>query len=184
MLFASSSPGSTLKSDMTTAAPSLTKRSAQPAPIPSAARVMIATLLCSIPIINPLAPPPQFPSRRRSLCGYSSTRNIFPRLGANRNPPPLCTGPLLIHISPMGPLSGYKIVEMAGIGPAPMCAMLLADMGADLLVIDRTADSGLGIPVNAKYDLLRRGRRSVALDLKRAEAVQTVLRLVEQADAL
>ncbi|HEY2107936.1 MAG TPA: CaiB/BaiF CoA-transferase family protein, partial [Candidatus Binataceae bacterium] len=73
---------------------------------------------------------------------------------------------------------------MAGIGPAPMCAMLLADMGADVLCIDRTSDSGLGIPVNAKYDLLRRGRRSVALDLKRPEAVQTVLRLVEQADAL
>src|SRR5579863_9958446 len=84
----------------------------------------------------------------------------------------------------MGPLSGYKIIEMAGIGPAPMCAMLLADMGADVLCIDRTADSGLGIPVNAKYDLLRRGRRSVALDLKRPEAVETVLRLVQQADAL
>jgi alpha-methylacyl-CoA racemase len=65
-----------------------------------------------------------------------------------------------------------------------MCAMLLADMGADVLAIDRTADSGLGIPMNAKYDLLRRGRRSVALDLKRPEAVQAVLRLVEQADAL
>ena len=84
----------------------------------------------------------------------------------------------------MGPLSGFKIVEMAGIGPAPMCAMLLADMGADVLCIDRTTDSGLGIPVNAKYDLLRRGRRSVALDLKRPEAVETVLRLVQQADAL
>jgi alpha-methylacyl-CoA racemase len=84
----------------------------------------------------------------------------------------------------MGPLSGFKIVEMAGIGPAPMCAMLLADMGADVLSIDRTTASGLGIPVNAKYDLLRRGRRSVALDLKRPEAVQTVLRLVQQADAL
>jgi alpha-methylacyl-CoA racemase len=84
----------------------------------------------------------------------------------------------------MGPLSGYRIIEMAGIGPAPMCAMLLADMGADVLCIDRTADSGLGIPVNAKYDLLRRGRRSIALDLKRPEAVQTVLRLVDSADAL
>ncbi len=84
----------------------------------------------------------------------------------------------------MGPLSGYKIIEMAGIGPAPMCAMLLADMGAEVLCIDRTADSGLGIPVNAKYDLLRRGRRSVALDLKRPEAVHAVLRMVERADAL
>jgi alpha-methylacyl-CoA racemase len=84
----------------------------------------------------------------------------------------------------MGPLSGYKIIEMAGIGPAPMCAMLLADMGADVLLIDRTTGSDLGIPLNAKYDLLKRGRRSVALDLKRPEAVATVLRLVAQADAL
>ncbi len=84
----------------------------------------------------------------------------------------------------MGPLSGYRIVEMAGIGPAPMCAMLLADLGADVLLIDRIADSGLGIQVDARYDLLRRGRRSVALDLKRPEAVEVVLRLVERADAL
>ena len=69
----------------------------------------------------------------------------------------------------MGPLSGYKIVEMAGIGPAPMCAMLLADMGADVLLIDRTTDSDLGIPMPPKYDLFKRGRRSVALDLKRPE---------------
>src|SRR5579871_1062167 len=84
----------------------------------------------------------------------------------------------------MGPLSGYRIVEMAGIGPAPMCAMLLADLGADVLLIDRIADSGLGIQVDARYDLLRRGRRSVALDLKRPEAVEVVLRMVERADAL
>ena len=84
----------------------------------------------------------------------------------------------------MGPLSGYKIIEMAGIGPAPMCAMLLADMGADVLLIDRTTGSDLGIPLSAKYDLLKRGRRSVALDLKRPEAVATVLRLIAQADAL
>ncbi len=84
----------------------------------------------------------------------------------------------------MGPLSGYKIIEMAGIGPAPMCAMLLADMGADVLLIDRTTGSDLGIPLSAKYDLLKRGRRSVALDLKRPEAVATALRLIAQADAL
>ena len=93
--------------------------------------------------------------------------------------------PKLIHSNRiMGPLSGYKIIEMAGIGPAPMCAMLLADMGADVLLIDRTTGSDLGIPLSAKYDLLKRGRRSVALDLKRPEAVATVLRLIEQADAL
>jgi alpha-methylacyl-CoA racemase len=84
----------------------------------------------------------------------------------------------------MGPLIGYKIIEMAGIGPAPMCAMLLADMGADVLLIDRMSDSGLGVPVRAKYDLLRRGRPSVALDLKHPEAIETVLRVAQQADAL
>jgi alpha-methylacyl-CoA racemase len=84
----------------------------------------------------------------------------------------------------MGVLSGYRIIELAGIGPAPMCAMLLSDMGADVLRIDRTADAGLGIAMQTKYSLLNRGRRSVALDLKRAEATETVLRLVERADAL
>ena len=84
----------------------------------------------------------------------------------------------------MGPLSGYRIVEFAGIGPAPMCAMLLSDMGAEVLLIDRTASAGLGIAMEAKYNLLNRGRRSVALDLKRREAIQVALRLIERADAL
>ncbi len=84
----------------------------------------------------------------------------------------------------MGVLSGYRVVELAGIGPAPMCAMLLADMGADVVRIDRLADAGLGVPVQTKYSLLNRGRRSVALDLKRPEATDTVLRMVEKADAL
>ncbi|MHB8380984.1 MAG: CaiB/BaiF CoA transferase family protein [Candidatus Binataceae bacterium] len=84
----------------------------------------------------------------------------------------------------MGVLSGYKIVELAGIGPGPMCAMLLSDMGADVLRIDRTADAALGIAMETKYSLLNRGRRSVALDLKRPEAIEAVLKLVEKADAL
>ena len=84
----------------------------------------------------------------------------------------------------MGVLSGYRVVELAGIGPAPMCAMLLADMGADVVRIDRLADAGLGVPVQTRYSLLNRGRRSVALDLKRPEATDTVLRMVEKADAL
>jgi len=84
----------------------------------------------------------------------------------------------------MGVLSGYRVVELAGIGPAPMCAMLLADMGADVVRIDRLADAGLGVQVQTKYSLLNRGRRSVALDLKRPEATDTVLRMVEKADAL
>jgi len=84
----------------------------------------------------------------------------------------------------MGPLSGYRIVEFAGIGPAPMCAMLLSDMGAEVLLIDRTASAGLGIAMEAKYNLLNRGRRSLALDLKRPQAAEVALRLIERADAL
>src|SRR5271163_827563 len=84
----------------------------------------------------------------------------------------------------MGVLSGYRIVEMAGIGPAPMCAMLLGDMGADVILVDRTADAGLGISMRTKYNLLNRSRRSVAVNLKRREGAEVVLKLIEKADAL
>jgi alpha-methylacyl-CoA racemase len=84
----------------------------------------------------------------------------------------------------MGPLTGYRIIELAGIGPGPMCAMLLSDMGADVLRIDRTADAGLGIAMENKYALLNRGRRSIALDLKKPQAIEAVLKLVEKADGL
>ena len=84
----------------------------------------------------------------------------------------------------MGVLSGYKVVEFAGIGPAPMCAMLLSDMGAEVLRIDRAEDASLGIPTDAKFNLLGRGRRSVALDLKKEDGTEVALRLVKQADAL
>lgn len=80
----------------------------------------------------------------------------------------------------MGPLKGVRVVEMAGIGPGPFCGMLLADMGADVLRIDRKTANALPVedPVTA------RGRRSVALDLKQPAGVETVLQLVEQADIL
>jgi len=84
----------------------------------------------------------------------------------------------------MGVLSGYRVIELAGIGPGPMCAMLLSDMGADVVRIDRLADAGLGISAGTKFNTLNRGRRSVALDLKRPEAIQAVLKMVEKADAL
>jgi alpha-methylacyl-CoA racemase len=84
----------------------------------------------------------------------------------------------------MGTLSGYKIIEFAGIGPVPMCAMLLADMGAEVLRIDRTEDAALGIRLEAKYSLLSRGRKSVAIDLKRGEGVEVAMKLIEKADAL
>ena len=79
-----------------------------------------------------------------------------------------------------GPLSGFKILEIAGIGPGPFCAMMFADHGADVLRIDRKSAAGRGTP----YDVLNRGRRSVAVDLKTPEGVEMVLKLVEQADAL
>jgi len=84
----------------------------------------------------------------------------------------------------MGVLSGYKIIEFAGIGPAPMCAMLLSDMGAEVLRIDRAEDANLGIPTDAKFGVLNRGRRSVALDLKKKEGAEVALKLIEKADAL
>ena len=84
----------------------------------------------------------------------------------------------------MGVLSGYKVVEFAGIGPAPMCAMLLSDMGAEVLRIDRTEDADLGVATDAKFNLLGRGRRSVAIDLKQPAGTEAALALIEQADAL
>ena len=84
----------------------------------------------------------------------------------------------------MGVLSGYKVVEFAGIGPAPMCAMLLSDMGAEVLRLDRAEDADLGVPTDAKFNLLGRGRRSVAIDLKKQEGTEAALKLIEQADAL
>jgi alpha-methylacyl-CoA racemase len=84
----------------------------------------------------------------------------------------------------VGPLAGIKIVELAGIGPGPMCAMVLADLGATVLRIERPGPQDLGVARPRRYDLLLRGRRALALDLKRPEAKALALRLVEQADAL
>src|SRR5437762_6445852 len=79
-----------------------------------------------------------------------------------------------------GPLQGFKVIEMAGIGPGPFTAMMLADMGAEVLRVDRPNARVL----NPDKDVLNRGRRSIAVDLKHPDGVQTVLRLLEQADAL
>jgi alpha-methylacyl-CoA racemase len=84
----------------------------------------------------------------------------------------------------MGPLAGIRIVELEGIGPAPMCAMLLADMGATVLRIERPGGSGLGLPRPRETDLLLRGRHALALDLKIEGGRALALRLVEKADAL
>ena len=83
-----------------------------------------------------------------------------------------------------GPLAGVKVLELSGIGPGPFCAMLLADMGADVLRIDRLEPADLGLPLEPRFDILSRGRRSLGLDLRRAPAVGIVLSLAEKADVL
>lgn len=86
----------------------------------------------------------------------------------------------------MGPLQGIRIVEFAALGPAPMGTMLLADLGAEVLRIERKAVASRPTAelFDPAIDILNRNRRVVALDLKRPEAIETVLRLVEGADAL
>ncbi|MGI9328154.1 MAG: CaiB/BaiF CoA transferase family protein [Pseudomonadales bacterium] len=81
----------------------------------------------------------------------------------------------------MGPLKGVKVVELQGIGPGPFCGMMLADMGAEIIRIDRAG--AVGQDANAT-DFLARGRKSLAVDLKNPEGVEVVLKLIEQADVL
>lgn len=81
-----------------------------------------------------------------------------------------------------GPLQGIRIIEMAGIGPGPFCCMLLSDLGAEVIRVDRAG--GGGLVLEHPGDVLSRGRRSVAVDLKQAEGVETVLKLIETADGL
>ena len=84
----------------------------------------------------------------------------------------------------MGPLHGLKVVELAGIGPGPMAAMLLADLGATVIRVDRKVASGLGVQRPERFDLLLRNRRSVPLDLKDPAGVELVLKMVTRADVL
>ncbi|MAG55409.1 MAG: carnitine dehydratase [Planctomycetes bacterium] len=83
-----------------------------------------------------------------------------------------------------GPLAGIKVLEVAGIGPGPFCGMMLSDMGADVVRIDRADKVRGGDPASPPPDVLARGRRSVAVDLKQPDGVETVLKLVEQSDVL
>jgi alpha-methylacyl-CoA racemase len=84
----------------------------------------------------------------------------------------------------MGPLDGIRILEMAGIGPAPFAGMMLSGLGAEVLLLDRPLAADLGIAMAPEFDLLRRGRRSVAIDLKSKAGRDTALKLVASADAL
>ena len=80
----------------------------------------------------------------------------------------------------MGPLKGLKIVEMAGIGPGPFCGMVLADLGAEVIRVDRASALGGG----TREEPANRGKKSIAVDLKSAEGVEVVLKLVENSDAI
>jgi alpha-methylacyl-CoA racemase len=87
-------------------------------------------------------------------------------------------------MSRMGPLAGVRVLEFEAIGPAPFCGMMLADMGADVLLVDRPSDPGLGLGRARATDVMLRGRRSVTLDLKSKDGVAAALLLAQRADAL
>jgi alpha-methylacyl-CoA racemase len=84
----------------------------------------------------------------------------------------------------MGPLAGVRVLEFEAIGPAPFCGMMLADMGADVLLVDRPTDPGLGLERRRAFDVMLRGRRSVTLDLKARDGVAAALLLAAKADVL
>jgi alpha-methylacyl-CoA racemase len=83
----------------------------------------------------------------------------------------------------VGPLEGFKIIEIAGIGPGQYCGMLLADMGAEVLRIERPAGGGIGFDIPEQFNLMNRGRSTLTVDLKSQRGAELVLRLCEKADA-
>src|SRR6202163_1248558 len=83
-----------------------------------------------------------------------------------------------------GPLTGLRVVELAGIGPGPFCGMVLADFGAEVVRVDRAGSVRGGDPASPPPHIYNRGRRSIGVDLKHPDGVAAVLRLVDRADAL
>ena len=84
----------------------------------------------------------------------------------------------------MGPLAGVRIIELAGIGPGPFCAMMLADMGADVIRVERSAAVRGGEPDVPPADVMLRGRRSIGIDMKSPDGLEAVMKLIESADGL
>lgn len=86
----------------------------------------------------------------------------------------------------MGPLAGKRIIEMGGIGPAPVCGMMLSDMGAEVILVERKVDpdKSPGMLENANTTIMNRGKKSIAVDLKKDGATEVVLRLLRDADGL
>lgn len=106
------------------------------------------------------------------------TVRVLARRGLWSGPSPPST------VAPMGPLTGITVIELAGIGPGPFCAMMLADMGANVLRVERASAVRGGDPAEPPKDALNRNRRSIAVDLKNPDGVETLLKLVESADAI
>ncbi len=84
----------------------------------------------------------------------------------------------------MGPLAGVRIVELQGIGPGPFCGMMLSDMGAEVIRIDRAGNVAAQTPSSAPLDVLARGRSSIGIDLKNPDGVEIVMKIIETADGL
>lgn len=84
----------------------------------------------------------------------------------------------------MGPLKGIKIIELAGIGPVPLCGMMLSDMGAEVIRVDRASDGPSSITIDRPNDILGRGRQSIRVNLKDPEGIEVIFRLLESAHAL
>ena len=84
----------------------------------------------------------------------------------------------------MGPLAGVRIVELQGIGPGPFCGMMLSDMGAEVIRIDRAGNVAAQNPASAPIDVLARGRSSIGIDLKNPGGVEVVMKIIETADGL
>jgi alpha-methylacyl-CoA racemase len=87
-----------------------------------------------------------------------------------------------VTVASRGPLTGYKIIEIAGIGPGPFAAMMLSDMGAEVVRVERV--QAVRDAASSNWDVMQRGRKNVAIDLKHPDGVETLLQLVERADAL
>lgn len=94
------------------------------------------------------------------------------------------TEPLCAAQAGRGPLSGLRVIELAAIGPVPLCGQLLADLGADVVLVDRLQASGLGLELERRFETNLRNRRSVAIDTRRPEGREAVLRLLSSADVL